>query len=285
MNNWVATYDLGICPASWDFLTWLLNVEAERREANGGPIRVRFVKGPKNGFRDDGAARPLDQRRAILKNVMLPALKLVGAEQTTEKENQRSPSYLIKQTVRMARAGLEIPQWRVPDEAMQEVAARLAGRHPVVVTMREAEYYPERNSNVNVWIDWAKSCGEDVIFVRDTRLADVPVAGGIETAPYASTDFLLRAALMAQAKANLMVANGPIALAMFLPVPWLMFRPLTPALPTYRPARSGHGKSSASDTAAKSRGQPKNSVSYGAMIRSPTSNRPGPRSTATKILG
>jgi hypothetical protein len=42
---------------------------------------------------------------------------------------------------------------------------------------------------------------------------------------------------MAQAKANLLVANGPIALVEYLDVPWLKFKTLTPNLPDFRPGQ------------------------------------------------
>jgi hypothetical protein len=98
MSNWGVTYDLGKAPASWDFLNWLINAEIERRLNDGGPLRVRFVAGPKGGFRDDNMPRPTDQRQAIFDNVMLPALRLIGAERGTE-DNQRSPSYTVGPTV------------------------------------------------------------------------------------------------------------------------------------------------------------------------------------------
>lgn len=235
MSNWAVTYDLGKAPASWDFLNWLINAEIERRLNDGGPLRVRFVEGPKDGFRNDTMPRPTEQRRAIFENVMIPALRLIGAERGNE-DNQRAPSYTVGPMVTYAKRGIPIPKWEVPPEYMDQVSTWLAGRKPLVITLREATYFPERNSNMEAWKTFAKTCGEDVVFVRDTSKADVPL-DGFETCPQASKDLLVRAALMAQAKCNLMVANGPIALAMFLVAPWLMFKPLTPNLPDYRPGQ------------------------------------------------
>jgi hypothetical protein len=136
----------------------------------------------------------------------------------------------------LAKSGIEIPTWLPPDDVMAEAAAYLKDRKPIVVTLREARYYPERNSNMVAWIEFARTCGNDVIFVRDTAFADTRL-DGVEICSRAATDLLFRAALMLQAKANLMVANGPIAIAQFSKVPWLMFRPLTPTLPNYRPGQ------------------------------------------------
>ncbi len=236
MSDWCVTYDLATCPASWDFLNWLINVEIMRRDARGGPLKVRFAAGPQDGFRSDSGPRPLDQRRAILDRVMRPALRLIGAEEGHDAPNQPSPPYTVRFAVDAARAGKELPRWTVPAAAMAEVASWLGGRRPLVITLRETTYYPERNSDLAAWIEFARGCGEDVVFVRDTAKADEPIEG-FETCPRASRDVLFRAALMAQAKANLLVASGPSAIAQYLDVPWLMFKVLVPALPDYKPGR------------------------------------------------
>src|SRR5262245_44766191 len=203
MNDWCVTYDLAACPASWDFLNWLMNVEIMRRDAGGGPLEVRFAAGPRDGFRADNTPRTLDQSRAILDHVMRPAVRLIGAEEWKGEANQPSPGYTVRFAVDAARAGKDIPRWTAPATAMAEVASWLAGRSPIVITLRETSYFPERNSDLPAWIDFAKTCGEDVVFVRDTARADEPIAG-FDTAPRASRELLFRAALMAQAKANLL---------------------------------------------------------------------------------
>jgi len=76
----VAEYDLGTAPASWDFLQFLINA----RLKFGQHFDVSFREGPVNGFREDRMQRSLADRRAIFDNVMLPALKLVGAGITHE---------------------------------------------------------------------------------------------------------------------------------------------------------------------------------------------------------
>ncbi len=233
---YAVTYDMGLCPASWDFLNWLKNVEIERNiNAPGQQISVRFVAGPQNGFRADNMPRPLDARRAIFEHVIKPSLQLANAVEGHE-DNAKSPSYTPRTAVEYARRSIEIPHWTIPPHIAAEVTDYLAGRCPVVITLRETNYWPERNSNLENWTQFARNIGVDVIFVRDTSKADEPLEGFV-TCARASKDLLFRAGLMAQARLNMMVANGPIAIAQYLPTPWVSFKPLTPTLPDYGPGQ------------------------------------------------
>src|SRR5262245_44719961 len=88
-------YDLGKLPASGDFLHWLIAMEIIRRaERPEAPLRVKFKKADTlTGFRVDGLPRPYDQRRAILNNVMRPALQLVGASEAEPDETVNRHPY------------------------------------------------------------------------------------------------------------------------------------------------------------------------------------------------
>jgi hypothetical protein len=222
------TYDLGACPASWDFLQWLINVEIVRRVNCRTSLGIHFRPGPRAGFRDDNMPRPIAQRRAILENVMRPGLSLVGATETGTGETNIIP-YTVRFAVDYSRSGGPVPFFNIPQTAIDEVNADLRGRSPLVITLREAAYIPERNSNLPVWIEFARSCGDDVIFVRDTAKADEPIEG-FETSPKASRGLMYRAALMQRARCNLMVANGPWVLALYSSSPWLNFGALRPHL-------------------------------------------------------
>jgi hypothetical protein len=222
------TYDLSTKPASWDFLQWLINA----RLIAGGKFGVRF-EGDLNG---GGMARPMDQRHAIFQNVMRPALELIGATEVDEGMDGKF-TYLVNLAVSAHKNNMPIPRWTIPTEAMEEVQHDLKGRRPVVITLREASYYPERNSNLPAWRDFAKTCDEDVIFVRDTAMADRIIGWGAETSPKASKELLYRAALMSLAKCNLLVANGPVTLAWYLDAPWLCFGTIREDMPHYAPAQ------------------------------------------------
>lgn len=223
----VAEYDLGQAPASWDFLQFLINAKIRL-----GSFNVAFRDGPVGGFRADSIKRSIPQRKAIFENVMIPALKLVGAEKV---EAPGEPiGYFQIDAVRAAHRGNPVPKWQIPADVLEECRAWLGDRRPLVITLREADYYPERNSNLDAWLAFAETV-EDVIFVRDTAKADEPLP--FETCPRASKDFLFRAALMSLARCNLLVGNGPALLVEYLDAPWLMFNPVRPEL-DYRPVQA-----------------------------------------------
>jgi hypothetical protein len=215
------TYDLGKCPSSWDFMQWLINVEIVRRVQGHKTLGVHIKPGPKEGFRDDTLPRPIAARKAILENVIRPGMALLGATEVDDGESNIIP-YATRFAVDYARNGGAVPFYQVPKSSMDEVRDELKGRHPLLITLREASYLPERNSDLAAWTAFAKTCGEDVIFVRDTAKADEPIEG-FETSPRASRDICYRAAMMRHAKCNLMMANGPWILALYSMSPWLNF--------------------------------------------------------------
>ena len=261
-------YDLGKYPASWDFLQWLVNA---RIAVHNARFDVCFVPGPEGGFRKDNIDRPLDARKAILKNVMRPALRLVGAQEA-EAGEIIPLNYAIRYAVEFAKRGLAIPPFDIPQEFVAEVAADYRNRSPLVITLRETNYYPARNSNLKAWKDFARRSKQDCIFVRDTANADEPIEG-FENCPRAAKDFLYRAALMRHARCNLLVANGPWMLALYSPTPWLMFGAIRPEMSGLAPGRPGMvGQTmSACRSAASSHGPQRSNASSGATIRSPTS--------------
>ena len=226
-------YDRNKCPSSWDFLQWLVNAEIANTYAGAqsGELKVAF----KGDYREDGLPRPVDQRQAIFENVMRPAIKLMAAEEVPYKEGMEEVPYLMRFVVdHVLQRGGDVPYFRANIQVANEVREYLKGRRPVVITLREADYYPTRNSNLEAWTEFARTCGEDVIFVRDTSKADESLVG-FETCPRASKDLYFRLALMLSARCNLMVQNGPWMLSLYSPCPWLSFGQLHPEIPDWRP--------------------------------------------------
>ena len=115
--------------------------------------------------------------------------------------------------------------FQVPKAARSYVQTNFGDRKPVTITLREAEHYTFRNSNIKAWLKFAgdlKDKGEDVIFIRDTAKGNETITG-FETHPPASFNISARAAIYERAKCNLFVSNGPCSLAWFLPSPYLTF--------------------------------------------------------------
>lgn len=115
-----------------------------------------------------------------------------------------------------------------------------------MITLREADHWPLRNSNLEAWIKFAhylRNRGEDVVFIRDTKKADESIEG-FPIWPEAATDLYLRMAAYQEAKANVMVSNGPIGLCLFSTAPWLQFVQVEKAQGEYEPNTSFFWKNS-----------------------------------------
>lgn len=223
-------FNLSNWAASWQFLQFLINCEIRRPE---GHRLVVNIKHP--GKYRPSRGRSKDDAHMLYEHVMVPSLELIKAR-LGNGSYRDDITHFSHETVVAAKAGHKIPKWRVPPQSMAEAAEWLHGRKPLVITLRECAYWPGRNSNIEAWTEFARTCGEDVVFVRDTATADEPL-DGFETCPRASKELLFRAALMEQAKCNLLVANGPVMLAWYGTAPFMNFKLLCPEEPDYRAGR------------------------------------------------
>lgn len=224
-----AIYDLNSAPASWDFLPWLANATMAAKERGVERLRVSFMTGPNLGFRSDTLPGDFEARTAFLDGVMRPALDLFGAVEDPTVQVGHGHDYMLAPVCGGAKRGIVVPTISAPQWALDEVDAELNGKEPVVVTLREASHWQNRNSNLDAWLDFADTLidddGEEVVIVRDTERA-LELIRGYRTFPRASLDLKVRAALYERAKANLFVANGPMAIAYFGTRPFLIFKPL-----------------------------------------------------------
>lgn len=217
-------YDLAREPVAYDFLTWLLIAELRRRaEGAPAPLKVRFLN-------ED---YPVGYHQAFYRNVLRPAVQLAGAVIVTDEppRGRHINAYTVRELVEACRVGWPLPGFRAPADA----ATRMAGYAGcVTITLREAEHWPHRNSNLEQWLLLAAdlvSEGERVVFVRDTAKAVEPIEG-YATCPEASCNLHSRMALYEVAACNLFVPNGPpCSLAWFSRAPWLMFWHMDPMDP------------------------------------------------------
>lgn len=229
MSILTACYDLARSPPTYDFVSFLLFVECERRRRGIDQVKVVFLPGPDGGFRRDRLwPHSVKERDALLRDLVMPMCGLlpgcVGATRA-EIHPDSGPSIGSGE----AHYGL-----KVFVDAMREIGPILRApsimprERLVTITLRECEHWPERNSNIKEWVVAAhtiKDMGFEVVFVRDTLHADKPI-GDLCIDPAASRDVFVRAALYSQAYCNLSVSNGPAWLAMALGVPLIMFRPV-----------------------------------------------------------
>jgi hypothetical protein len=222
----------------YDFIAWLIDAEmVRRREGAPAPLRVGFWFG-----RDGKSGLKMAHSAQMFEHVVKPALALIGAvEDPTAVDGRIREVFTSGPIAAAARTGEPVPILRAPKAAWDLVSGLGLGG-AVTITLRESTHYPHRNSNLHAWkrfARWLQNRGERVVFVRDTEHADEPF-GDFRTCPAASRELHIRQALYEQAKMNLFVANGPLALAEFSDYPWMAFmrveadgHPYAPATPMF----------------------------------------------------
>jgi hypothetical protein len=246
-------YDLAASPVTFDFASYLAAAEVERRQRKLGWMNVIFVLGPIAGVRrelpDYEAAIDVAARLARLRNILVPMLAFLpsvksyavcGTREQAEAivaadRNKVYPSdyrvYLPRQPAKKdifehARAGLSIwPMLRATDAGKRFVADFLArqakGRKAVVVTLRNYDYSPERNSRNADWIAFANSLDPAVflpIFVHDTEtsMREPPADFGQHVVCHAASWSLeIRMALYEAAWLNMALMHGPMELCWY----------------------------------------------------------------------
>ncbi len=197
---------------------------ARVREGAPAPLKVGFL----DGREEDDTPENFSKRRAMFKNVLLPLVGMFGAvHEDSAIYGRRYNTYSLRPIVESYLKGEKVPKLK------SKLEAQFHGNPPVTITLREADRWPHRNSNLEAWMKFARYLegkGERVIFVRDTAKADEPLDGFTTYKP-AAIDLNARLALYQSAKANLFVSNGPWTLALFGNVPWLMFVEISLAQP------------------------------------------------------
>lgn len=212
----------------FDFISWLVDAEMRRiRLKAPAPLRVGFWCGWEQGIDSN-----TEKRAHWLKHVFRPALQLIGAvEDERAIYAHRSGTLTRKPITVAANNGEEVPKLT----AFASKPAVL--KSSVTITLREASYWPHRNSDLREWHRFAIKLAQEgyrVIFIRDTAMAHEAIAG-FETDPLASIDLIRRMKVYETAQINLFVANGPCELALFSDRPWLCFTPIEDEDSGYRP--------------------------------------------------
>jgi hypothetical protein len=210
-----AVYDLGVAPGSFDFIWSLMNIENFRRSKGYRAAKVHFKAGPNEGFRPN---EPIDvghaHKSGMMNNVVRPLLKFFDFEETERLRESEflTCTYSPRPTVDLYREDGIIPTFAPSKNAMAWAAPY---KGCVTITLREAHYWPQRNSDVEEWMDAAITLahrGELVVVLRDTAKAREPLRLSLLTCPEASVDLDRRLALYSVAKTNLGVVNGPLGL-------------------------------------------------------------------------
>ena len=242
-----AYYDLARNPPTYDFVTFLMRVEALRLERGEKDIEIMVLPGPDEGFRLDNLwPRGGEARRKLLDNIVVPMAALLPACRRVTVHDDRPHAannsfghneYTIPFRNFTMVYGKGIRPLRSPDKPQREPDL-------VTITLRESEHWAFRNSHVQEWLSAAvamtHSLGLNVVILRDTSHAHIPLPprnfseiGGWTTDPVAPINIIERARLYSQASMNFFVSNGPAWLALALDVPAVIFRPTADQGPAF----------------------------------------------------
>lgn len=200
----IVCYDLAISPPSFDCISFVLHVNGLKRQDE---LKILISPGPRDGFRPDNCW-PLETeiRKKLLDGIVVPACKMA----TSSVEVLNEPIDLVYGCGRR-RYGIEflVEEFKLGNRSLRPIQELAKNDKLITITLREADHWPERNSDVGEWIKVAQELSKSyrVVFIRDTAKVDEPF--DYETDRIASIDLDYRGALYRSAFCNLFANNGP----------------------------------------------------------------------------
>jgi hypothetical protein len=232
-----AVYDMHVSPPTYEVMNFLAAAEKYRVDNGFTCIDVMFFPGPMHGFRDDGLPPSPAQRESMLHRLCVSGARLLPSVRNV---------HVMKKRVQLNAEDIFPPDWtndrprfaygpklqKYGHRCLTATAAAkdaVKGRFPkpyVSITLREAEYWPNRNSNIAAWSRAARFLRDEgyvPVIVPDTN-GRSRIHEGEEFSP-AAWDVDLRMALYEGAVLNLFISNGPMALPMLAakPCPYITF--------------------------------------------------------------
>ncbi len=233
-------YDMSICPANFDFLTFCVVAKAQCA-AMGEECYVIFKKGPNRGFREPNR-KPysLEEQEFRMGHVLYPICKAMGLNYSTEGTPDIFPNidesqvlrskdnpYQLLAILKEHRKGSKL-EWPKPTQKALEMVRKEYPVKPIVITLRET-YTEGRNSVLYEWMKFYDYiCGyNNIVFIRDTAMWNESTASikDIPVFPVASIDLDIRLALYHYAKMNYSVGGGPsILLHYSTTIPYRTFK-------------------------------------------------------------
>lgn len=246
-------YDLSVSPITFDFASYLAAAEVERRLRGFDGINVLLVMGPHQGVREEApdyeAAVSKDARQWRIRHMLLPMLGFLptvrGVALCATREQARAlispdqrriypsdyrvflPRLPDKWVVHEhARRGVPIwPMFRATEHGrrlVREFLEREAkGRKPIVITLRNYPYTPQRNSRNEDWLAFADSLDPTryaAIFVHDAETVMQPPPADFSrhiVFDAASVNLEIRMALYEAAWLNMALMAGPTELCWY----------------------------------------------------------------------
>ena len=264
-----AFYDLDISPITFDICWFLVAAELDRQQRGLDFMHCVLVPGRFAGVREEPqdyeTAVDIAARRRRIDDILIAALEfLPSCSGHTHCKTRAEAAALEARVARhifpadyavpfpvgysaatcldAVRAGIDIAVLRGTDEKrieIREMLAETAGSRKIVtVTLRDYDYMPARNSDLEAWRDFAHGLDRREFFpviVPDTasnmtRLREV--FGDLCILDEAARDLGLRMALYEHSYLNLAVNTGPFILCWLNPqVRYIMFKIIVPDVP------------------------------------------------------
>lgn len=239
-----AYYDLQVSPASYDFVSFLLAAEKHRIEIKESTMNIHIIPGDCYGFRrDESYPRSIGARSLLLKNVVVPMPQLLPSVvgtvtyPYTRREdiklcegNVFPVGYTLRNPISCYGQRVMVEAWRAGHYPLTAPIGKKKMPSTITITMREAQYYKERNSNRATWLRAAAKILElnhEVVFIPDVDTSE-PLSYPVNTT--AAFSVLARGALYAAATHNLFVNTGAAWLAAAMwGVPCTVFKMVTPS--------------------------------------------------------
>lgn len=231
-----AVYDLQVSPPTFEVFSFFAEAERYRIAMGFTSIDVVFIPGPNHGFRNDQLPPSVEERESMLHRVCVSGARLLPSVRNVSvlKERIRLQGEFFPPDwtneipracygPRFQKGGL--PCLESTTAAREEIAHRYRQRYSTI-TLRQAEYWPNRNSDRHAWERAARELQRadmPAIVIPDTHGSGLE---GFENFTPAAWDVDLRLALYEGAKLNLGVANGPMAMLMYAKrrAPYIVFQ-------------------------------------------------------------
>lgn len=232
-----AFYDLSTSPPTYDIVAFLCAVERIRQDRGEDHVNISIVHGPKDGFRNDRLwPFSTEERVAMLERVAIPmAVMLPNSTVSVEDVPRHLPADSVGFGKRLYGTGEQVRSMEIAGRPLRPSSDLSKSDRLVTITLREAEHWPARNSNVIEWCDASgkiAAMGFDVVIIRDTfRVNSVlprRLSPGVMADYEAPTNLDRRAQLYRSARANLFVSCGPAWFALALDSPATILRPICP---------------------------------------------------------
>jgi hypothetical protein len=215
-----AFYDLQICPVTWSFADAIL------RAKDAGCQRFVIVDGQRHAklthfpphevkMRINSIARPLianaGMEYVFIKN-REDVIRIWSKDCYPRWYKPHMPKRAYRGTTVSSRVEVKSRFQPNPD-LMQQLRTEYG--NPIVMTIRQQRFQPERNANIPEWIAAGQELerqGFSVVIVPDFENPNTEF-GGLRVCRQAASNMELRLALMHTAMVNFFGSNGPVAIA------------------------------------------------------------------------